>query len=403
MNSRWMRWLVVSAAVVTVAAAGLPGPARAAAAPLSAPTGTGRAVGTVGAIRADGLGPTLGPSVPGRLTAVAATSADDVWAVGLTSGPPLILHWNGGAWSQYLISPDLYFLGVAAVSRSNAWAVGGTNWSAPSLTDAYHWNGKTWTQVPTPTPDGSAFFSAVAATSATNAWAVGDTGPGPGGPDSANAAMLEHWNGKTWKRQSVPVPDKPSGFAGVAATSARNAWAVGWTGAPGRVQAALIEHWDGRKWQRMPAPAGTPGDSFLTAVAATGSCNVWAVGTTLASDGLGKTLILHWNGTQWSVVPSPTPAGNSDLLSVAASSQRNAWAVGYDRGYGPSSCSPRCQTIALHWNGTHWSRVPSPNPPAEYLDGFLGVVAIHACDAWAVGTTDYASTLIAHWNGHTWS
>jgi hypothetical protein len=67
------------------------------------------------------------------------------------------------------------------------------------------------------------------------------------------------------------------------------------------------------------------------------------------------------------------------------------------------SCSPECQTVTEHWNGTRWSVVPSPNPPAGYLDAFLGVVAISGCDAWAVGTTDFASTVIAHWNGHIWS
>jgi hypothetical protein len=46
--------------------------------------------------------------------------------------------------------------------------------------------------------------------------------------------------------------------------------------------------------------------------------------------------------------------------------------------------------------------VPSPDPPAGYLNAFLAVVAISRYDAWAVGTTDYASTLIAHWNGNAW-
>jgi hypothetical protein len=31
------------------------------------------------------------------------------------------------------------------------------------------------------------------------------------------------------------------------------------------------------------------------------------------------------------------------------------------------------------------------------------VIAICPHDVWAVGTTDYAQTLITHWNGKTWS
>ena len=47
-------------------------------------------------------------------------------------------------------------------------------------------------------------------------------------------------------------------------------------------------------------------------MAATSASNAWAVGgygSILAS----KTLIVHWNGTAWKQVPSPTPAGGVTL------------------------------------------------------------------------------------------
>ena len=64
----------------------------------------------------------------------------------------------------------------------------------------------------------------------------------------------------------------------------------------------------------------------------------------------------------------------------------DAWAVGeYLDGSGPN------RTLAEHWNGTSWSVVPSPN-------GYLyGVAAVTANDVWAVGTRQN-STLIAHYN-----
>src|ERR1700728_4760033 len=117
-------------------------PAQAAHTSLHPLSGRGSPPGSGSAIRAG----RLGPAVPGRVTSVAATSAGDVWAVGLTSGPPLILHWNGSAWLQYPISPDSYLLGVSAPSADNAWAVGGTYWFSPTKTVAYHWNGKTWSR-----------------------------------------------------------------------------------------------------------------------------------------------------------------------------------------------------------------------------------------------------------------
>ncbi len=80
-----------------------------------------------------------------------------------------------------------------------------------------------------------------------------------------------------------PSPPGDDSLAGVAATSARNAWAVGSQG-----NHTLILHWDGRAWKRARRPriAGV-----LDSVAATSARNAWAVGA-IGS----KTLILHWNG-----------------------------------------------------------------------------------------------------------
>jgi hypothetical protein len=45
----------------------------------------------------------------------------------------------------------------------------------------------------------------------------------------------------------------------------------------------------------------------------------------------------------------------------------------------------------------------SPNPPSGYLNALLGGSAVSRGDIYAVGSTDYASTLIIHWNGTAWS
>ncbi len=46
--------------------------------------------------------------------------------------------------------------------------------------------------------------------------------------------------------------------------------------------------------------------------------------------------------------------------------------------------------------------VASLNPPVGSIDALLRVVAISPSDAWGVGTTDWSSTLIEHWNGKSW-
>ena len=58
-------------------------------------------------------------------------------------------------------------------------------------------------------------------------------------------------------------------------------------------------------------------------MAGASAADTWAVGST----GTG-TLILHWDGSHWTRVPSPAPGGSAELFAVAASSASNIWAVG---------------------------------------------------------------------------
>jgi hypothetical protein len=66
---------------------------------------------------------------------------------------------------------------------------------------------------------------------------------------------------------------------------------------------------------------------------------MWAVGGT----GSG-TLILHWDGAHWTRLPSPNIGASDGLNAVAASSASNIWAVGQfiDNTNGVN------QTLALH-------------------------------------------------------
>jgi hypothetical protein len=338
----------------------------------------------------------LYPSWAGRFYSVSATSAGNVWAVGLSAAGGQIAHWNGSSWSDEDFVNG--YQNVDAQAPKNVWAVGGTSWFYPTQTLARHWNGKTWTQVPTPTPGGSAWFNAVAATSATNAWAVGYIGGGPG-DSGVSTPIIERWNGKVWKQQSFRLPTNPGQFMAVSATGRDNAWAVGSTGVEGP-NGALIEHWNGRVWRRIPA--NTPyGFGNLQGVTAISPDNVWAVGYTNSSP-VYLSLTLHWNGKRWSVVPSPNPTGQTDLWAVSGSSPANVWAVGYTN---PNACEnggPQCGTAAFHWNGKRWVVTNTINPPSGYLDALTGVVAISPYDVWAVGTTDWSSTIIEHWNGKAW-
>ena len=129
--------------------------------------------------------------------------------------------------------------------------------------------------MPTPSPGGAAGYSqlaAVAATSASNAWAVGVYTSGPGTPVRG---MAEHWNGTTWTL--VPTLNPGGGtttynyLSGVAATSATNVWAVGWYSNSAGSVLTLIEHWNGTAWTQVPSPSpgGRARSNWLLGVSAT--------------------------------------------------------------------------------------------------------------------------------------
>src|SRR5437762_3576748 len=70
-----------------------------------------------------------------------------------------------------------------------------------------------------------------------------------------------------------------------------------------------------------------------------------------------RTLIEHWDGIAWSVVPSPNVSGlDRTLTGVAAVSANDVWAVGYYH-----NANYVVQTLIEHWNGSAWSIVPSSN------------------------------------------
>ena len=90
-----------------------------------------------------------------------------------------------------------------------------------------------------------------------------------------------------------------------------------------------MERWDGMAWTRVESPnAGHSHSGSLSGVVALAADDVWAVGA-YADGGPTLTLIEHWDGTAWTVVPSPNkgPYPN-DLSAVSAVAPDDIWAVG---------------------------------------------------------------------------
>lgn len=241
--------------------------------------------------------------------------------------------------------------------------------------------------------------------------------------------FAEHLNGRIWTYVFTPNPSQGwSHFFGVAGKGGGNVWAVGTyapsdAGWPNLSFRPLAERWNGRKWAIINAPAKGLSGTFFD-IAVLGAYNAWAVGgyynskisfQNLQCEHTARTLIEHWNGYAWRVVPSPDPGRKASfpqacgpahpfttvnvLSGITAAGPHNIWAVGH---YWNGKAN---RTFILHWNGRVWTRVQAPN--ASRYENVLYSVAISGRFVWAAGTyrplpSMHYKTLILRWNGYVW-
>jgi hypothetical protein len=249
----------------------------------------------------------------GQLAGVTAVSPRRAWAVGNVGDNQAgaILTWNGRAWRQTpvaaLQSGDSPLTAVAATSASNAWAVG----SGPANPLILHWNGHRWTPARLPTlpfcDDSSCYLTGVAATSPSNAWAVG-VNLMPSQEESTSSGFTLHWNGRAWKNVTCPVCNTANSLSGLNAVTAWRglAWAVGYalppTGPAGPGHVVILK-WNGHAWRQMKVfgqPSGTA-QMMLSGVAAPSGNLAWAGGGPAISPvaGVSTALLFTWNGKVW--------------------------------------------------------------------------------------------------------
>ena len=360
------------------------------------------------------------PGTASQLEAVSCTTSSNCWAVGTYShngaGLNQAMHWNGSTWSQVTVpspggtaSGDISELfGVHCKVSADCWAVGYYDSGGPDLNEALHWNGTKWSVVTTPAPGGTTSSSVnelldVWCTGASNCWAAGEDGAFSG-PNETLFTQALHWNGTKWSVASTPSPggngaNDVSVLDSVRCTSVSNCWAVGIYGTIGPIALLNVAlHWNGTKWSLVttPSPGGTATNdfSYLVGLSCASATNCWAAGAygTEGNPFTSLNQVLHWDGTQWSQATTPNPDGTgtgaSNLLaSVACTSASNCWAVG---DYG--SISDGVGTVlneALLWNGTSWSLAATPDPAGTgngVTNMLNGVRCASASNCWAVGT-----------------
>jgi hypothetical protein len=347
------------------------------------------------------------------LSSVAAAAPDDAVAVGIRREPGEgsrtfldLLRWGGAGWSATPV-PDLPASGegptvhaVANAGPSDVWAVGSNQTMRGGIPLALRWDGSGWgaSDVP-PTGEPESHLFGVGAISPADVWAVGGWAR-PG--ELRGGGLAAHWDGSAWRTLVLPVQDHPASETGgpydtlnaVAGTSPTDVWAVGQAqDVPVSESRTLVMHWDGRSWNRVDSPnvlpeAGGGGvDDTLQAVAALAPDDAWAVGSfeaqgiRLDAPATDRPLALHWDGDGWTVVPLPD-VGRGGLTGVAATGTDDVWAVGQTvrTSGGDYAVAP----LALHWDGSGWSRVDLPVADDASL---TAVAAVPGGGLWAVGNT----------------
>jgi hypothetical protein len=197
------------------------------------------------------------------------------------------------------------------------------------------------------------------------------------------------------------APDGPSSFYAVSVISPNDVWAAGNNGQLS-VQDPLLEHWDGQQWTIVPTPPVRVALALAQGISGVSANDVWMVGGTTTNDIPLKTVAEHWDGAHWNLVSSPNPpeaVHGSVLRSVTTIASDDVWAVGYAR------LSERYQTLIEHWDGAQWTIIDSPVPAS--LNNLLHAVKARAPnDVWAVGWApvgEGAPAVAFHWDGTQWS
>jgi hypothetical protein len=225
-------------------------------------------------------------------------------------------------------------------------------------------------------------------------------------PEIASAATT------SWSIAPAPTFSAPQGtLTAVSCPSASSCIAVGYYIAATGTKDTFAETWNGSIWTLDPTPArSSAAASELTSVSCSSAGACTAVGYSCsASDapscpstaGTEQMLLERWNGKAWAMESTPTPTGAIDpvLTGVSCPTANSCTAVGSYEVSGSDQ-----YTLAYRWNGSTWSRVPTPNRPtvgSRSVSYFSGVSCTTASFCLAVGVSAYLS-LAEFWNGTKW-
>ncbi len=267
------------------------------------------------------------------------------------------------------------------------------------------WNGAKWSLMTSPDEgSGDNYLNAVSCSDATDCVAVGFDYSS----SSQTQTLVETWDGTSWS--IATSPDVGSGdnlLAGVSCSDPTECTAVGSSYSSTGVWRTLVESFDGTSWTTATSPDVGSGDNTLTGVSCPDATDCTAVGSSYSSTGVWQTLVESWDGTNWTVVTSPDPAGADNTLSaVSCASSVSCLTVG--TGSASTGTLSDHQTLIESWDGTSWTAATSPDPGdvTNFLTG-VSCTGVDQCQAVGAfsdsGSAHYppntAQTLVVTWDG----
>ena len=164
--------------------------------------------------------------------------------------------------------------------------------------------------------------------------------------------------------------------------------------------------WNGTKWsmQAVPHPRGVPYTFYNVACRATTDCV--AVGEIDGAAGAGTTLIMHWNGSTWTLEPTPATPGHSAFIEdVRCPSASNCLAVGDTYTPAGTNAITDVSGIAERWDGHTWTMLPTAPLASGTTTDFSAVACPASSTCVVVGSTDDSGVapLAERWNGSTFT
>lgn len=271
-----------------------------------------------------------------------------------------------------------------------------------------------WTLKTSPNPGGRLILYGMDADgSGQNLWTVGQRQL-IGSGDAFNYAA--RWDGTAWVQTNIPQPSTLRDYQGLSAVLSLgpdDAIAAGTFNPPAGSSQGQAMRWDGSEWSLMNTPTYAGGSSFFSL--GTAGPDVWMGGGKYSElpppAALTFPFAARLDGDDWNVVfvpPLAETGGRSYnfINAIGGVAADDAWAVGDAQEVGVGGFGPAAMIV--RWDGSEWTQYDAFPLVDDFFSGLTDLATIASDDAWAVGY-DYDNArqqtvpLILHWDGSAWT